>query len=334
MKRHSNLILLMIPTNSPFTLSSAKNPLRPACWLSVWGLLWSLAGSTSAQFELPTAPASQARAWKSAQLDSIDSQLKSLKSSPLESELRSQRRWLAAWQPGAMSEEPLWKPPKTLAQQKTWNEPLLDPSGKASELRKRLLGKGAKPTRADTDALEKAINAAPEDLGLRQLYLHWIDQYEFRKIHQDDIRRAAQAVTDLIAKQGVPQDDEEAAKLIMARRFALYRKVRAIAYRDLPEVTEKRPIKSPKEFDALLRGAYADLMSDAGAGRQEFILIEIRMLRRDALLGSALERLEDYGSVIEPKWLLKKRRDILKELGWALPSDEAAELYAPFEARQ
>ena len=304
------------------------------CWLSVLGLWAALTETLHAQIELPTAPISQAGAWKSAQLASIQSQLKSVKGSSLEPELQSQRRWLTAWQPAGMSKAPLWEPPKALAAQEPWKEPELDPSGKASELRKRLLGKEAKPTKADTDALERAINASPEDLGLRQLYLHWIDQYKFRKLYQDDIRNAAQALIDLIAKRGVPKTGETATKLVTARRFALYRKVRAIAYRDLPEVTGNRPIKSPKEYDKLLRGAFADLIADAGRGRQEFILIEIRMLRRDALLGSALALLEDYGSVLEPKWLLKKRRDILGELGWSFPGSEAAKLYAPFESDQ
>ncbi|GAB5404034.1 MAG: hypothetical protein Aurels2KO_22650 [Aureliella sp.] len=299
-------------------------PLAFACWLICFapGL---------AQIELLTPPsANVATAWKSAQLKAISAQLAGVGKGPLKTELQAQAKWLTAWQPGKLSEETLWPAPKSVTSQKTWIEPVLDPSGLAGPLRKRLLDEEAKPTRRDTDALEKALQENPNDLGLRQLNLHWIDQYKFRKKYCDAIRDSAAAVVTLISRSEIPVG-EEGDELRLARAFASYRKVRAIAYRNLPEVTKDRPIQDPKAHDAQLRSAFAETVAVAGRGRKEFILIELRMARVDQRLGTALALLEDYGNTIDRKWLLKKRRDILTELGWTVPAEEAAKLFQRFE---
>lgn len=306
-------------------------PARFAAWLVAVTLFSCVACyPTAAQFELLTPPGAAAgAAWKSAQLESIDRQLLAAKDT-LRSELLAQKKWLSAWRPGSLTNSPVWAAPKNVTSQKAWQEPVIDPSGLAAPLRARLLGPEAKPTERDTDALTSALQKKPNDLGLRQLNLHWIDQYQFRKQYSESIRISADGLAKLISQSEIPVD-KEGNDLRLARAFALYRKVRAIAYRGLPEVTKEKPIENPDEYDAQLRAAFAELVIVAGTGRSEFILIEIRMARRDMQLGTALAKLEDYGETISRKWLLKKRRDILRELGWTSPADEAAKLFAAIE---
>lgn len=282
------------------------------------------------QFELLTPPGSvAAMAWKSAQLESIDRQLLAAKGT-LRLELVAQKKWLTAWRPGSLSNSPAWAAPEHVTSQKEWQEPVIDPNRTAAPLRARLLAPEAKPTKRDTDALNSAIKKNPNDLGLRQLNLHWIDQYQFRKQYSESIRISADAMAKLISQSEIPVG-KAGNDLRLARAFALYRKARAIAYRGLPEVTKEKPIENLEKYDAQLRGAFAELVDVAGTGRSEFILIEIRMARRDKQLGTAIAKLEDYGGTISRKWLLKKRRDILRELGWTAPAEEAAKLFAAIE---
>ena len=108
----------------------------------------------------------------------------------------------------------------------------------------------------------------------------------------------------------------------------MYRRGRALAYRELPDVVKQEPIDNPEQLNQEIIAVYRDLIAFAGEGRPEFILLEIRILRRSKSFGNALCLLEKYGSVIKPQWYLKKRRDLLKELEWEIPYAEAAKIYA------
>ena len=103
---------------------------------------------------------------------------------------------------------------------------------------------------------------------------------------------------------------------------------RALAYQELPEVVAEKPIADPQQHETDLIIAYNQLVDLFGRGRPEFILLEIRMLRRDHWYGQALRLLEKYGDLIEPQWFLEKRRDLLLEMGWSAPAKEAAQVYA------
>ena len=268
-------------------------------------------------------------AWRSAQVASLSEQL-SQKSLPedLRAELSAQKRWLEAWVPGELKDGPLWETPEGVPAPVT--EPVIDPEKLAGDLRARLLGPKAKPQVADTKALEQLLKEYPNDLGVRQLHLHWLDQRQYRKTYPAEIADAALKLAAML-ELAKPQEDGYS----LARSYALYRRVRALAYRELPEVVEKQPIADPKKFEAELVGAYAQLKAVAGS-RPEYILIDVRMLRRDGQFGRALEILTDQGSYIERQWFLKKQRDLLRELGWSLPAKEAATVYAaafPEEAK-
>lgn len=106
-----------------------------------------------------------------------------------------------------------------------------------------------------------------------------------------------------------------------------YRRARAIAYRELPDVLETTPIEDPRRHERELRQAQRRLSETFPEPRPEFVLLEVRMLRRDGQRGQALERLERFVWAIDRKWYLKKRRDLLDELGWELPHRKAAAIY-------
>lgn len=92
-------------------------------------------------------------------------------------------------------------------------------------------------------------------------------------------------------------------------------------------VRQRWPISDRARYEAQLSAAYQRLLHQTKTVRPEFILLEDRMLRRSGKKGRALELLEANQEWIEPKWYLKKRRDLLLELGWELPHKEADRLY-------
>jgi hypothetical protein len=261
--------------------------------------------------------------WRESQLAALQQQLAdSQVSGELKQELLAQSKWLNAWQPGKLSEQGLWegKPESAL-----WEEPTIDPRGKAKKLRQRLFGEKARPTIEDTRELQRLLAENDNDLGVRQLHLHWLDQQQYRKTYPLEIAEAAAKVIALL--DGVSKPDQD---IKLARIFCLYRRGRALAYRELPDVLEKQPL-SPQQLEqnrAEMVGAYRQLKAVVPGFRPEFLLLDIRMLRQDHWNGRALVALEDYSGQLNQQWYLKKRRDLLQALGWDGPAKEAAKIYA------
>lgn len=275
-------------------------------------------------------PGDEAQQWRKAQIEILEQQARaSERSGPLRQELDAQLKWLTHWQPDGLDTQPLWTGHKAPS---PWEEPTLDPTGLAKQLRQRLFGPEAKPTPEDTRALRSLLSEHPADVGVRQLHLQWLDQLQFRKQYPDEIAAAALYLLGLI-EQLEPQTEETKR----AKAFCLYRRGRALAYRELPEVVAKSPIEEPEQHAGQLLGAYEQLTSLLGRQRPEFILLDIRMLRRDKWYGQALALLEEHAESIPARWFLKKRRDLLQELGWDAAYSEAASIYArefPQEAAQ
>ncbi len=270
--------------------------------------------------------------WRKAQLATIDVQLadRSLVAE-LRKELESQKKWLAAYKPGTLSAEPK---NKQSISDKRWEEPALDPTQLASSLRGKLLGPKASPTTADTESLRNALQQSPNDLGLRQLQLHWLDQPQYREDYSMEIADAASRVLALLESVKL---DPETKKL--ATIFTLYRQARALGYRQDPDVVARHPLSDGdrEAIEQQLVGVYNQLIQLTGPGRPEFCLLEIRMLRRDHWLGRALELLETNAATIDLRWYLEKRRDILRELGWKPAAEEAHQRFAaqfPEEAQK
>jgi len=287
------------------------------CALSV--VLFS--GNAMAQLSVLSA-GNPAREWRSTQLELLKQQLQDKAvQGAFRDELLAQQKWLNAWKPGGLGGEPLWPAPDDV--KKPVEEPVLDPSGLAADLRKKLFGAGAQPTTADTNALQELLAAHSSDIGVRQLHLHWLDQKQYRKTYPREIADAALRLFGLL-EQVKPRSKE----VQQARAFCLYRRVRALAYRELPDVAKAQPIKDQKEFEAELIGAYNQMIELGGKRRSEFVLIEVKMLRRDRFYGRALALLTDHTEQIDNQWYLKKQRDLLRELGWEFPAKEAGEVYA------
>jgi hypothetical protein len=268
--------------------------------------------------------------WRESQLATLQQQLADADlGGELEQELQAQSKWLNAWQPGKLTEQSLWDGKPGLgggkSEIKLWQEPTLDPRGKAKKLRQRLLGEKASPTIEDTRELQKLLAENDNDIGIRQLHLHWLDQQQYRKTYPLEIAEAAAKVIALL--EAVAKPDGE---IKLARTHCLYRRGRALAYRELPEVLEKQPL-SPAQLEqnrAEMVGAYRQLKSAVPDFRPEFILLDIRMLRHDHWNGRALVLLEDFSSQLNQQWYLKKRRDLLRDLGWDGPAKEAEKIYS------
>ena len=129
--------------------------------------------------------------------------------------------------------------------------------------------------------------------------------------------------------ESVPAGAEELRKpLRWSLAHARYRRARALAYRELPEVLESMPIEDDAQYERQLREAHQRLRRTFDEPQKEFVLLEVRMLRRQGNRGQALQKLERFRSVIEPKWYLKKRRDLLEELQWEPAYAEAAQRYS------
>ncbi len=281
-----------------------------------------VAAATFAQAQLTVLSSGDTSAqWKSTQLDLIGQQLadQSVKG-VLRKELESQKLWLSQWNSGQLKAGP-WIKQKENKQRLV--EPTVDPEKKAAGLREKLFGKKVKPTAADTQALQKLLEQNPEDIGIQQLYLHWIDQKQYRDDYAEKIVATASKLAIELAKVEKQTED-----LRNARAYCYYRAARALAHMESPELQAKQPIKDLAAHEAQLLGLYNQLGELVGHDRPEFILLEIRMLRRDHWNGQALMLLEEHAEILETQWYLQHRRDLLNDLGWTPPAKEAETIAA------
>ena len=250
--------------------------------------------------------------WNRQTLSEIDERIASMQNSEDLSELIAQRSWLQNWTPGRMPGAPASESSKPdLA-----IEPPLKELTRPTNI--------SEPQWADLEAIQKR--------------LFEVDTNELRKQHLPEIIELSRKLEAGLAS-GLPEESTEDGgnesqerhgkplNLQWALAFARYRLGRGLAYRELPKVIARWPIDNRKEYEAELKGAYERLTGQMGKGKPEFILLEDRMLRRAGKKGQALELLEANKKSIDAKWYLKKRRDLLKELEWDPPYQEAAKIY-------
>ena len=270
--------------------------------------------------------------WRKAQLAQIESQLADKASKgDLKLELTAQKEWLTNYTTDKLRPQPTMAAESTSP---TIDDPVLDPEKKAGSIRKRLFGPKAKPTAADTEKLRAELETTPNDIGLRQLQLHWLDQPHYREAYPAEIADAASRL------RGLLENSKKLAPAIQQAAVAmtLYREARALGYRLDLDREKKKPLAQDEreKIDSQLGGAYTQLIKTVGPGHPEFVLLEIRMLRRDNWFGRALQLLENNSTTIEPRWYLEKRRDLLRDLGWKTPAAQAHEMFAaafPEEAK-
>ncbi|MEM0924536.1 MAG: hypothetical protein AAGJ83_00725 [Planctomycetota bacterium] len=95
---------------------------------------------------------------------------------------------------------------------------------------------------------------------------------------------------------------------------AAYRKVRAVGYRELPEVTAIKPIADPLQQSQDYQDAFALLNGLVDGRDPDFVLPWVRWLRRNNQPAEAYDVLRRYGYCgPASSWFLKKQRDLWTE---------------------
>ena len=242
-----------------------------------------------------------AEVWRVKQLSAIAEKLRQAKSDAERLEHAARKSWLHRWKPGRMPHAPKQAlTPSSLVQ-----EPLLE------ELQR--------PDEIEPGSWQQMI-----DLQTR---LHTVDTDGGRKANLRTIIKLAAKFEKVLSVQLPPVSQKLPSRTGWVLAFTRYRLGRALAYRELPVLKGRWPISKPDEDQKQLTAVFKKLTDQTIQTRPEFILLHDRMLRRSGSKGRALELLELHRQSIKPKWYLKKRRDLLKELGWAPPHQEAARLY-------
>ncbi|MFG0264145.1 MAG: hypothetical protein ACF8AM_03215 [Rhodopirellula sp. JB055] len=242
-----------------------------------------------------------AQCWQTQTLASIETKLENAASDDERLEYAARRSWLRRWKPGQMPIAPAEAPDES----ELMEEPVL------ADL--------PRPESIDADAWDVMVDWQKRLIGS--------DTDDDRK---DNLRTTIELASQLEQSLAdhLPADLQSLATPTgWALAYTRYRLGRALAYRELPEVRERWPIANPDEYTSRLVAAFQRLTEQTQGDRREFILLQDRMFRRAGKKGRALELLESNRHSIEPKWYLKKRRDLLQELGWDPPYREAARLY-------
>ncbi len=98
---------------------------------------------------------------------------------------------------------------------------------------------------------------------------------------------------------------------------ALYRKERALAYHELPDVLAKHPIEDQEKLDRAFEKNFRELSSWVDTTSKEYFLLHSRRDRREGNYAQAMQLLNKHSGAGQPVYLYhKKRRDLYELLGW------------------
>lgn len=173
--------------------------------------------------------------------------------------------------------------------------------------------------------------AKPDDREPLAIKLDKLDSDDKRKTRLEAVISAADELIasfdqdEIAATLGrrVPQDDDDAEKAHKKAEKerdelvdALYRKARAIGYRELPDVVAKKPIEDQAKQDDAFKSAVKALSVWADLNDDKYYLIRVRQLRREEHFAQAIQELNKHIDHESPLLHYKKRRDMLSELGW------------------
>ena len=194
---------------------------------------------------------------------------------------------------------------------------------------------------SDRETFDKEIEALLKkneaDLTVLVLKLHRLDEAKWRKQHLNDVVVAADAVVAQIDQaeialaligRSVADDKKGTAKRKRAEKLksllidTLYRKARAIGYRELPEVLEKHPIKNQEAQDKAFAEAYSALAKWVDPAGKDYFLLHVRNESRKSNFGAALKSLNQHGSDSD-YWHIEKHRKLYDKLGWDHLTDNA-----------
>ncbi len=209
-------------------------------------------------------------------------------------------------------------------------------SSKRSSLEVRmqqLKGISFEKERSEFDLLaEKILQDHPGSIPLLSLRLHRLDNPLWRKKDLPSVVEAADAVigevnTDQLAIHfGRRLESRNAQALAYHRKQealrkalidALYRKGRALAYMELPDVVVQHPIPDVEAHDKKFEENFAQLARWVDTTDQQYVLLHVRRERRNGRYAMGLKWINHYLSSSPPNyWYVKKRRDLYRELGW------------------
>ncbi len=98
---------------------------------------------------------------------------------------------------------------------------------------------------------------------------------------------------------------------------ALYRKGRALAYMELPDVISKSPIKDQAAHDKAFEANFQQLTKWVDTTTKDYFLLHIRRERRKKNFAQAIQLLNKHSKTGQPVYLQhKKRRDLYELLDW------------------
>lgn len=189
--------------------------------------------------------------------------------------------------------------------------------------------------------------ADSQDLVALRTYLLTLDQPELRKQHLEQVIAAAQRVLDLCAQRlgGLPAPADPYAAIEAATMGApgpdaevpepyrmptgaagrqqyawavdaVYRQVRAIGYRELPDVAAQHPIADPAAQNEAYEAAFYQLCGMVDIFEPQFVLTLVRYHRRRGEAAEGYEALRAHayeGPAM--RWYFKKERDLFADLG-------------------
>ncbi|MEW4528493.1 hypothetical protein [Maioricimonas sp. JC845] len=160
------------------------------------------------------------------------------------------------------------------------------------------------------------------DRADRIAYLHALDGIDNRKLHLPRVIAAADAVIETFdedvwrrSPDGLSPQQRTARQQLID---AVYRKGRALAYMELPDVVARHPIADQDEHDRRFEQNFLQLARLVDTTERKYFLLHIRRDRRQGNHGQAIRLLNRYLADTPDVWLFhKKRRDLYGLLGWS-----------------
>ncbi len=137
----------------------------------------------------------------------------------------------------------------------------------------------------------------------------------------DAAKLALALATNVNPEDPAAAADREKATVLKSQLVdTLYRKGRAVGFRELPEVLAKHPLTdAEKTANAVLfEATFAELRKWVDTTEPAYFLLHLRRERRQGRPGVALQLLLQQSSNAAPSYLhAEKRRDLAEELGWS-----------------
>ena len=176
------------------------------------------------------------------------------------------------------------------------------------------------------------LDRRPDDLAVHVARLHRLDRPAVRKQQLGQVRDAADTILKVINRKRLARyfggSSETSRKknpaLYQLRSTeraslidALYRKGRALAYMELPDVIQAHPIKNQRVHDRLFETNFQQLARWVDTTDARYCLLHIRRDRRQQRYGAALGLLnQQIRAGNATYWFYKKRRDLYELAGW------------------